>query len=201
MDAEERREQILVAALKVFGERGFSEASNRDIADAAGLKSAALIYHYFPSKLELLRAVAERFSPIPKLTENPDRFLQLPPEQGLREIGEMYITLFANPEVRPLMKVILGESLKSQEFAGTFAKIGPLRIIGFLARYLSHLMDQGIIRRTDPVTAARSFLGPFVAIFMFRTVFGTAEEFPVDEELVVDEGVRIFLDGIRERTA
>nr|MCR5661372.1 TetR family transcriptional regulator [bacterium] len=44
--AEARREQIIQAALKVFSEKGFLAATNKDIAAAAGI-APGLIYHYF----------------------------------------------------------------------------------------------------------------------------------------------------------
>ena len=49
---DERREQILCAALKVFALRGFAATKISDIAKAAGL-SHGLVYHYFDSKEEV----------------------------------------------------------------------------------------------------------------------------------------------------
>jgi AcrR family transcriptional regulator len=50
---EERREQILDAALRVFAEKGFAGASIRDIAKEVGV-TEGLLYHYFESKEQLL---------------------------------------------------------------------------------------------------------------------------------------------------
>ncbi|NIW45213.1 MAG: TetR family transcriptional regulator, partial [Gammaproteobacteria bacterium] len=44
---ETRREEIIDAALRVFSEKGFNAATNKDIAKAAGIRSPGLIYHYF----------------------------------------------------------------------------------------------------------------------------------------------------------
>lgn len=49
---DERREQILKAALKVFALRGFAATKISDIAKEAGL-SHGLVYHYFASKEEI----------------------------------------------------------------------------------------------------------------------------------------------------
>jgi AcrR family transcriptional regulator len=46
---DERREQILLAALKVFSRRGLAATKISDIAEAAHL-SNGLVYHYFESK-------------------------------------------------------------------------------------------------------------------------------------------------------
>lgn len=53
-----RREQILDAAAKLFVEKGFSGTSTRDIARATGMLPGSLYYH-FSSKEDLLVAVFE----------------------------------------------------------------------------------------------------------------------------------------------
>jgi len=52
LSAADRRAAILEAALDVFSERGFSEASLDDVATRGGI-SKALIYEHFDSKREL----------------------------------------------------------------------------------------------------------------------------------------------------
>jgi TetR/AcrR family transcriptional regulator, transcriptional repressor of aconitase len=55
-----RREQIIEAAKALFAERGFSRTTMADVVAASGLSTGA-VYHYFPSKAELvLAAVAGR---------------------------------------------------------------------------------------------------------------------------------------------
>ncbi|ADD43163.1 TetR/AcrR family transcriptional regulator [Stackebrandtia nassauensis] len=54
-----RREDILSAAVAVYGEVGYHGASLREIAKRVGITHAGLLY-YFPSKEALLAAVLER---------------------------------------------------------------------------------------------------------------------------------------------
>ena len=56
---EERREQILQAALKVFSRRGLVATKISDIAKEAAL-SHGLVYHYFNSKDEIFIMLVER---------------------------------------------------------------------------------------------------------------------------------------------
>lgn len=56
---DERREQILFAALQVFARRGFTAAKISDIAAGAGL-SHGLVYHYFSSKDEIFTELVKR---------------------------------------------------------------------------------------------------------------------------------------------
>ena len=54
--AEEKRRQILDAAVRVFARRGFHTSRVGDIAEEAGV-AHGLLYHYFASKDEVLQTV------------------------------------------------------------------------------------------------------------------------------------------------
>jgi AcrR family transcriptional regulator len=59
LPVDERRRQVVQAGNLLFAEHSFEEITMRQIAEAAGI-SKALLYHYFPSKIELFKAaVAE----------------------------------------------------------------------------------------------------------------------------------------------
>jgi len=57
MRSDERGEQVLKAAARVFAARGFHQASVREIASEAGISLAGL-YYYVPSKADLLYRIA-----------------------------------------------------------------------------------------------------------------------------------------------
>lgn len=57
-DSVETRARLLAAARECFGANGFDRTTNAQIAETAGITSAA-IYHYFPSKIDLYAAVFE----------------------------------------------------------------------------------------------------------------------------------------------
>ena len=57
--AEDRREQLVEAAMDVFADRGFAGTSTAEVARAAGL-SQAYLFKLFPTKAELAMAVVER---------------------------------------------------------------------------------------------------------------------------------------------
>ena len=58
LSAADRREAILAAALEVFSERGFHDASLDDVAARNGV-SKALIYEHFASKRDLYAALLD----------------------------------------------------------------------------------------------------------------------------------------------
>ena len=54
-DGEQSRERLLVSAMRLFGQQGFSKTSTREIAQAAGTNVAAISY-YFGDKAGLYQA-------------------------------------------------------------------------------------------------------------------------------------------------
>ena len=60
-EAEERREEILDAAEKLFAAKGFDNISTGDILDAVGIARGTLYYH-FKSKEDILDGVIQRIT-------------------------------------------------------------------------------------------------------------------------------------------
>ena len=60
-EPEERRREILDAAMRLFAERGYDAVSMRDISRAAGI-TAGLCYHYFDSKQKLFAAALDVYA-------------------------------------------------------------------------------------------------------------------------------------------
>ena len=61
LTTEQRRHELIKAAAHLFGTRPYDDVSIDEIAEAAGA-SRALLYHYFASKQQLVRAVVEHES-------------------------------------------------------------------------------------------------------------------------------------------
>jgi AcrR family transcriptional regulator len=69
LQVDERRHQLIEAGSALFAEHAFEEISMRQIAEAAGV-SKALLYHYFPNKIELFKAaVQEHAGELQRITE------------------------------------------------------------------------------------------------------------------------------------
>ena len=58
-EVNDRREQILQTAQKLFAEQGFRETNLNDVAEQLGFRRQA-VYHYFTSKDEILYELMER---------------------------------------------------------------------------------------------------------------------------------------------
>src|SRR5262245_64136840 len=59
MAAEDRREQIIEVAVRLFSQRGFRGTTTKEIAAAAGVNEA-IIFRHFSTKSELYAAIIDR---------------------------------------------------------------------------------------------------------------------------------------------
>lgn len=103
---DERRKDIVDAAARLFAERGFAGASIADLAKACGT-SKALLYHYYPSKDDILYDVMRTH--LDKLTEAAEqiRELNLTAEDHLRRLIADFMSLYADAAAH--QKVLLNE--------------------------------------------------------------------------------------------
>lgn len=109
-----QRQHILSVALSLMAQNGVDGTSMRDLAGATGLNVASL-YHYFPSKRDLLVAVLQEhgFVDDPAAASAPT--LARDEAMGL---GDLLIDiLVAMLEVEDFIRLMLGEVLRGDETA------------------------------------------------------------------------------------
>ena len=118
---EERRAQIISAAMRVFAEKGLSKVTLRDVFREAGM-SAGAVYNYFQSKDDIILAVtqaglADALAAIDGL--DPDA------EVSLDQVVEFFFDrLIAERETHiPRVDImIVAESLSNPDVAGVILK-------------------------------------------------------------------------------
>jgi len=167
------QEKILLAALKLFAEKGYFNTSLTDITRAADLKSAHGIYHYFANKHAI--AVMLYGSVLDNLSVSIDDIRRRQPSAAdqLRDIVDLFFKLTDEaPEImRFLLQMRLEEILPEQKkLAETDPFIKVYKIIQYGIR-------SGEIRSIDPQLANCYFFG------------------------VINNTLRMVLDGVLEKKA
>ena len=112
-DGPTTRSRILQIALSLMAQRGVDGTSMRDLAAAAGLNVASL-YHYFPSKRDLLEAVLVEHGFLPMRTRrtSPDGDTADWPLEAL--LSEILVSLF---EVEDFVRLMVGEAIRAESTA------------------------------------------------------------------------------------
>ncbi|MEM7134632.1 MAG: TetR/AcrR family transcriptional regulator [Chloroflexota bacterium] len=197
----ERRNQIIDAALEVFSTQGYGQATNKEIAKAAGISSAGLIYHYFDDQEALFKAVlSERMPAVRFSIEESSQILTMPPEVVLRLVASKILETLSDPTMIALLRLIIGEASRQSHVFHLVWEGASQHLLGFLYTYFEQLMADGKMRKVDPGSAVRSFLGPFFAYIMTTLVAQVPDPKTPDPETLAETTVSIFWRGVAVET-
>jgi len=194
---EDRREQIMDAAMRVFARKGFDRATNKDIAQEAGI-TPGLIYHYFESKEKLLRAILEEHSPLRLVQLMPAEILDMPPESVLRYVAQQLLSVVEDEHYVRFARVFLAEAIHRPE-AISFSFAGMQEVVSLLEGYLAAKMETGELRRTDPGLVVQVFGGGLMAFVIRRQILREPISLQYSQEEMVEGIVSITLQGLLPR--
>jgi len=191
---QERREQILNAAIQVFGKKGFDGANVADIARATGIAKGT-VYLYFKSKQEIFSAILAERSLMPRLADlmaDSDA----PLEAMLTNIAENYLEVM--DDYLPVFRLVLTDAHRFPAQAEQVYREIILRGNEMLATYLSAQAKAGRTRPLDdPFLTARAFIGMLTIYVLSQEVLGGKRFTPIERETWIREVVRLFLEGVR----
>jgi AcrR family transcriptional regulator len=192
---EDRREQLLDAAIRVFARKGFSRATNKDIAREADV-TPGLIYHYFERKESLLQAVLEERSPLSLLRSLPAQVMELPPTQFLPSLVLQVLKIVEGEQFVQIIRVILPELMHNPSILPVAPSVLQ-RAVNMLAAYLDQQMEQGKLRRVeDSRLAAQTLMGSVIGFVLRRQIFRDTQALEYSQEQLANTIVDIFLQGL-----
>lgn len=164
-----RQREFLAAALRLFAERNFSSVTIKDIARSLGL-NAGLIYYYFDSKTDLLRASISHvvdttfasFRELERETLQPWKVIDAWLESNIEQSSDMYrfvkialdfkganerdsaieatIARFYDQERRLLCRVI-----RRGSELGVFRNVQPTRMSDFISTHLDGCVVRSVV--------------------------------------------------------
>ena len=162
--AAARKHQILEAALDLFANQGFSATTTKQIAERVGV-TEGLIFHYFPSKADLLRAVTRQRSTImgevQALLADAD---EKPAAEVLQSIVMGWVGVIHRQA--NLVTTLLVESQSNPELALAFRDV-MAETIGSMAAYLDARVEAGELRADlSTHTSAMMFFSSLMMFFL-----------------------------------
>lgn len=158
-NAEATADRILLAAQKIFHQKGYDGATTREIADLAGI-NLTLINRYFGSKLGLFEKAV-----LPHLDLEP--FLKGTPNDVAKRLAELYVD--TGPKDRFDAFVVLVRSIASKD-------AGPL----LMARLQDHALEPLMNILEGPNKLARATL-------ISTQLAGLVLRFRIMSQLLIDD--------------
>jgi AcrR family transcriptional regulator len=150
---EHRPQQIIDAALEVFGECGLANARLQDIAQRAGV-SKGTIYLYFPNKEELFREMV-RQTAVAAIERAEQVITQGTPTTQLLAFMRGYWAFVRSPVFITIHRLVLGELHQFPDLAKFYAEEVVARGQNLIGGIMRRGIDAGEFREMDPMIAAR----------------------------------------------
>jgi TetR/AcrR family transcriptional repressor of mexJK operon len=165
------RERVLRAATSSFLAHGYRSSVDH-IARRAGVAKQT-VYHHFPSKDELFKAVARDLAKrvLVELETGPQDL-----RAGLVRFARAYRRRVLGAQGIATFRAVVPEVPRFRALARAMYAGSAGVLVERLAAYLAKAMEDGRLRRDDPQLAAELFLGMLVGQDRIKRLFGVGCE-------------------------
>lgn len=191
-EVQDRRQQILEAAVAVFAERGYQRATVKEIAARAGV-APGTIYLYFRNKRELLLALAETL-----IRRAADALLTFHSELDV----ESHLALTLRDRLRfvrenqGLLRALATEIWTDRELAAQFFGQVILPVLGTASVYIQERVARGEVRPFQTEVVLPAVAGGILLISILRMIAPDSPAATLSEEEIVRELVQLYLRGL-----
>lgn len=191
----ERRQQLIEAAVRVFADRGFRGATTREIAVEAGV-TEAVIFQHFPDKDALYAAMLEQ-----KCRDSQaHRWIDsLQAAADARDARAVLRTLFegilGQHERDPYMLRLMVYSALEQHPLAHQMHGQAMRLYQLLERFIKDGQRAGSFRNGPPAVLVRAVLAVPIYYVMQRRLFETPWPAASPDD-VIENGVQFALAGL-----
>ena len=200
-EKERRRQQIMVAAKRVFSDSGFNKATMEDIAQEAEL-SPGTLYLYFKNKEELYASLSLRILQYLLIrVEHVNEEKDSGPEDKLRSLVDAMYDVY---EFDPLIIINMfhlqsSETLKnlSPQLMSEIKELSR-KSLGSIAQIFKEGVDQGIFVDRHPLALADTFWSLFSGVVLWLTSKKIINEKKDYLKQTLDVAFEIFTRGLRK---
>jgi AcrR family transcriptional regulator len=196
---DERPNELLDAALRIFAERGYANTRLEDIAAAVGVTKGT-IYHYFETKEDLLR----------KAIEHNHQRVFLPLEKGIRDRkGPVSATIrlflrrafggeLDQTRQSVLTLLVQGVSREAPHVYQRWLEAGPARAWQLLAELIEEGKASGEFRNdVDSDVTARIAISGLILQLAWQQFGKGAPSVAIDRDQLIDSTSEFLLYGLR----
>jgi AcrR family transcriptional regulator len=199
MASDERREQILHVAMRLFAEHGFRGTTTKEIAQAAGV-SEAMVFRHFANKDELYHAIidhkacnqADMKTPLEKMVE-----LAAAKDDFALFYGMALNALNKHRDDPNFMRLLLYAALEGHELAHIFFENFVVEVYHFLGAYIEERQREGVFRQMEPRIVVRSFIGMIMHHSLNNNLWDKQQKLlSISNEDAARQFAEILLNGV-----
>jgi AcrR family transcriptional regulator len=189
-----RRGQILAAAARVFAEKGYRDAKISEIAAALDIADGT-IYHYFPSKRDLLMAILDKAKTDARVLE------PIPGALRTREdlVSALVAAYDALVEHLPSMRTLLVEAWSDDAIMRDYLTAQMRHVRRPIEVYIRARIEAGAFRPVDAALVTQMILGMLVAPIVPVLRGATPPPSPEQRRRYAETAIDVLLDGVSVR--
>jgi AcrR family transcriptional regulator len=195
---EARPGELLAAALDLFVEKGFAATRAEEVAQRAGVSKGTL-FHYFPSKEELFKAVVrENISGRFQEWSHEFESFEGSTAEMVRYCMKVWWERIGATTASGLTKLIISEARNFPDIAAFYQQEVIRPGTELIRRILKRGIERGEFRELDLDYAVFSITAPMIFLIMMKHSLGACvpHEYPLDPERYVNSQADIILNGL-----
>jgi AcrR family transcriptional regulator len=165
-EREQRKGEILSAARRVFGEKGFAQATIEEIAAGCEL-SAGTIYLYFRSKEELYVSLLFEAMELFEETFKKIRASKRRPERKVRAVWDFFYDFYTeSPELYRVFLFLHSDRLREVLSDSVVSSVNRQSARNFFvgADIIKEAMTAGVYREMDPLATVDALWSLFLGL-------------------------------------
>ena len=188
--SEQKKQDVLRAAIQEFRMFGFAGASMDRIAELAGA-SKRTVYNHFVSKEQLFELATTELWRSSKSAASVAFDPQQTPEQQLLTICRQCMAVYEQEDFIELARVVMAEYIRSSEKAqAAMQRMASQE--GGLETWLTQAQQHGVLTIPDIQLATTQFWGMFKAFVFWPRVFNFSTSAEIDEA-AIQSSIRMFV--------
>lgn len=192
---DRRRAEILAAAARIFADKGYANATTREIAEAADVAEGTL-YNYFANKREILLAIALE-------TEAPMEAAVMATEHIQDRDSVVFLVeraLNLQESQVEFWRSLLAEAWVDDAILQQFVAIRLQRTHRRLTAFIAERVADGLLRMVDPSLTAQMIMGIFVGVIAPEVRGVSAPRTAAERRALAEAIVDLILDGVLARS-
>ncbi len=194
----ERKTRIFNAAVEIFSQKGYSAATTKEIAQAAGVAEGT-IFRYYKTKKSILDAIVRYFievmgdiavQPIEQIfhdAQNKDL------KQILRDLMKDRMSMA--DKLYPVMSIVLTEILFHEDLRNLLFEKFVRRCVEAFSAFQAVMVSRGMMRGDIPAEAVfRSIFANILVFVVQQKLFAQSSQLDMEREF--DTIIDIIFNGI-----